>query len=655
MSLHLVIRPDAWSDPQNRPTPSRRSSYLRQQQQQQHSLLRAALEPQTPTAQDTDDDVPRFYRSTSTPSQPRALPQFEPYFTDPDATPTESQQIDADILASGSDLDMDDKPATRELADAYAVLEQTLRVTAPDNWPMLIEALRSACDEYVLMYEAVYNDAQKAQKAGSSSRSTLTWSQSDLLTSVETTLLGWEPVPKPGEVGAATPGSDGEPQYFYQQVSHRGLPYLLRVATTAYDGQRSEVLHTLLERISMLRSMVDKLENIIMLGRLLRGAASIDTSSASTQLSGSAVTGRAAAVEQGGIAASATRLSQAFLEAARSLTLADATAVIIPMFFVGFKVGILLSVMLRGADTTKKYFILGMASVYIAFESYRIVKRRMRVRQRLMPQPPQPPQPNAPPAAEGNENQAATPAPAPMGANVPTAPSHEEAVERQATEEPLRPLPPPQAPPRFRSRTRFSYDWWIDLLAFIGLDAEDAELGLLPAPGTNAAAALAANPNATPAPAHDETHWLERVLISSWVLPFVLFFVTMMPAVEQRRKRAIEERERVIRKWTRLEQERRERAQEVLQRQQEENEKEKEKDSVGIQDQEDAQSHTAHVESGEKLDLQQKRADYADRILRQRRTTEAVDVDDEDHRLAQAVAAGAGDDEDDAMENMNIF
>ncbi|KAJ1018088.1 hypothetical protein NDA16_004957 [Ustilago loliicola] len=613
---------------------------------------------QTPTAQDIDDDVPPFHPSTSTQSQP-GPPQFEPYFTDPDATPTEPQEIDANILGSNSHLNIDDTSTGREMADAYAVLEQTLRITAPDNWPMLTEALRAACDEYVLMYEAVYNEARSAQKAGSTSPPKLSWSQSDLLTSVETTLLGWDPVPTPGEAVATPPISDDETQYFYQQVSHRGLPYLLRVATTTSDCQRSEVLHALLERISTLRAMIDKLENIIMLGRLLRGATSIgvpDASGApaSTQLSGSAAAGRAMALEQGGIIASATRLSQATMEAARSLTFADATAVIIPMFFVGFKVSILLSVMLRGADTVKKYFVLGMASIYVAFESYRIVKRRMRVRQRTLPRPAQPPQPNAAPVAGGDAEQPATPTPAPMGANVPTAPSHEEAVERQATEEPLRPLPPPQAPPRFRSRTRFSYDWWIDHLAFIGLDAEDAELGLLPAPGTNAAAALAANPNATPASAHEETLWLERVLISNWVLPFVLFFVTMMPAVEQRRKQAIEERERVIRKWTRLEHERRERAQELLQRQQEEKEKETASQDRGL-GQANVQSHTANVGSGDNLDLQQKRANYADRILRQRHTTEAVDVDDEDHRLARAVAAGAGDDEDDAMEDMNIF
>ncbi|KAJ1035932.1 hypothetical protein NDA13_000587 [Ustilago tritici] len=658
LSLHLVIRPDAWSDPLNRPTPSRRSSYLRQQQQQQqHSLLRVALGTQAPTAQGNDDDVPPFCPATSAQPQSETPPDFDAYFTDPDVTPTGVEPPEADILGHSSSLDMDHIPTTREAADAYAVLEQTLRVTAPDNWPMLIEALRAACDEYVLKYEAVYNEAQAAQNkaATSASTSALSWSQSSLLTSVETTLLAWDPVRMPGEVAATPPAK--ETQYFYQQVSHRGLPYLLRVATTSLDSQRSETLHTLLDRISTLRAMIDKLENIIMLGRLLRGATLIGTSNsaaplAATLLNGSAATGRAVALEQGGIVIRATQLSQAIFDAFRSLTFADATAVIIPMFFVGLKVGILLSVMLRGADTTKKYFVLGMASIYIAFESYRIVQRRMRVRQRMLPRPPQSPPPHAPPAA-GEENaarQAGAPAPAPMGANVPTAPSHEEAIERQATEEPLRPLPPPQAPPRFRSRTRFSYDWWIDHMAFIGLDAEDAELGLLPAPGTNAAAALAANPNTTSAPAHEEPHWLERLLISSWVLPFVLFLVTTMPAVEQRRKRAIEERERVIRKWTRLEQERRERAQKLLQRQQE-----KKEDQIASQHKVAGRADSAHVGPGDNLDLQQKRADYADRILRQRRTTEAVDLDDEHHRLAQAMAVGAGDDHDDAMEDMNIF
>ncbi len=120
-------------------------------------------------------------------------------------------------------------------------------------------------------------------------------------------------------------------------------------------------------------------------------------------------------------------------------------------------------------------------------------------------------------------------------------------------------------------------------------------------------------------------------------MPVVLFVVTMMPEVEQRRKRAIEERERVIRKWTRLEHERRQRAREILAQQAET----------------DKPPALERVDGGDTL-LQVKRTQYADRIARQRRTTEAVDVDPDDLDARAALAAAAEDDDDD-FEDMNIF
>lgn len=552
--------------------------------------------------------------------------------------------------------------AAQHGADAYTVLEETLRVTAPDNWPLLVEALSEAYDEYVVMYECIYNDARAAQKADATASAVFSSSlttQSELLTSIETSLLGWDPVRLPGQncATAASTNTNKETQYLYQQVSHRGLPYLLRISTTPLAMQRSAALATLLQRITTLGNMVDKLENVIMLGRLIQtqtlnhpSAPGVSGATASTQNSGAAAANeRAAALEQGGVVAGVARISQRVREAFRGITFADITAVIIPMTFMGFKVGILLSVMLRGADKFKWYFILGMTFVYVVFESYRIVQRRMRVRQRMAPRPAAPPAPplqqegQAGPPVEGNAVQpgpggagtdigagaAAAPAPTPLGANVPSAPSNEEAVERQATEDPLRPLPPPQAPPRIRSRTRFSYDWWIEHMAFIGLDVEDAELGLIPAAGTQRRA----------------FNWVESTLISNWLLPILLFTVTMMPAVEQRRKRAIEERERVIRKWTRLEEERRQRVVELQQKQAAE-----ERDATTIGGL--ATSEGPSLKEGE-TELQSKRAEYADRMLRQRTTTEAADMDEEEAvRLARELQR---EEEEGGMEDMNIF
>lgn len=522
----------------------------------------------------------------------------------------------------------------QDVSDAYAVLEEALRVTAPDNWPLLIEALSEACDEYVAMYEHIYSDAHLAQKSGSSRPETRTiqpFAQSRLLTSIETTLLGWEPVPMPHQDHAATTSldADNKSRYIYQQVSHRGLPYLLRISTTPLAVQRSQALATLLHRITTLGNMIDKLENVIMLGTLIQSqplhsstASSVPGAIAPTQLNGAAAAGRALALEQGGVIAGASHFVQSILRSLRGITVADVTAVIMPMAMISFKLGILLSVMLRGADPFKWYFVLGMASIYVVFESYRIVQRRMRARQRMALHPAaaaQLPQHEVQAAAANNNaGPAADAAPrtdgAPMvGANVPSAPLNEQAAERQATEDPFRPLPPPQAPPRLRSRTRFSYDWCIDCVALLGLDAEDVELGLLPASGARTR----------------EASWVERVLNSEWLLPILLFVVTMMPAVEQRRRRAIEERERVIRKWTRLEQERRQRVVELQEKQAAER-----GDAPDSPDSPDSPgalggAATAMLSVAE-VGMQDKRAEYVDRMLRQRRTTEAVDLDDDD-------------------------
>ncbi|CBQ69737.1 conserved hypothetical protein [Sporisorium reilianum SRZ2] len=603
----------------------------------------------------TDDDVPPSFSSTSTHVPSSYRPAFEPYFSEPGLTTARSAlgvpPTDHEEAVSGSSAisSMYDPATGQDGADAYAMLEDILRVTAPDNWPLLVEALKEAYDEYVLIYERIYNAAHAAQKGGASASATHSdgqSTQSELLASVETTLLGWDPVQVPDGSAAASAASSStgnEARYLYQQVSHRGLPYLLRISTTPLTAQRSEALSTLLERITTLGTMVEKLENVIMLGRLIqvqRPASSSPAAGAETaQLNGAAAAGRAMALEQGGIVAGMTRIAQRAVEACREITVADATAVIVPMAFVGFKVGILLSIVLRGEDTLKRYFVLGMASVYVVFESYRIVQRRMRVRQRMAPRvpAPAPPQHHAQQQGDGQAGTGDAGAP-PAGANVPAAPSHEEQVERQATQEPLRPLPPPQAPARIAARTRLSLDWCIDHMAFLGLDAEDAELGLLPAPGAAGTAG---------APARS---WVQRVLTSEWMLPALLFVFTMMPAVEQRRKRAIEERERVIRKWARLEHERRQRVQDMMRAVEE---KTRADHQASVEQSGSAPTMpVAGASAAEDLDLQRKRAEYAERMLRQRRTTEAVDMDDDD-AVARRVARQMQD--DDEMEDMNVF
>ncbi|PWY96979.1 hypothetical protein BCV70DRAFT_167920 [Testicularia cyperi] len=599
------------------------------------------------------------------------MPNFAPYFSDPPLPPLASAETAFGINSSESQDPILDQMMSGEAAEACSRLEQTIRATAPENYPMLIEALTCAYDEYVLAYEDLYKTAFRDQQrdsgesAGPRESCTTSAASRQVLDLIEEPLLGWSPLSL--DI-TQKHGTGTTSKFHYQQVTHQGLPYLLRLSCDSMDLRRSEAMAQILTRLSALRTMIRKLENLQLLGSLIQRPTQY-----STQFGPAPAVAGAGAGAQMFAAGAAAGLPQApprgqlvlvnsieaavraFVSLLSEITMQDLYEVAVPIFFLVFKIAILLHFMIRQAEPIRKYFILGMSATYVAFESWRILRRRLRARRprnvNAIPIPradngpaaPEAVAPDAPaPAGAGAQDAAgrAEGAPTVQGANVPRAPSEEEEVERQVTEDPERAIPPPRAPRRREARSVLTLEYLLEWMAYIDLDAEDAELGMLPPVGSG-------QRQSTPT----------RGGVYGWVwenllLPLLLFLFTMVPEVEQRRKRAIEDRERVIRKYTRLSQERQDKLRELRAQQ-------KQQAAPGATLGETAQeaggtSSSAASPEDSHTSEQKRRDEYANQILRRRGRSAHADIDAEDRDAIQRAMAGVDDNEDDQLD-MNFF
>ncbi len=171
--------------------------------------------------------------------------------------------------------------------------------------------------------------------------------------------------------------------------------------------------------------LIDKLDNIMMLASFEQLSSTVAAGRTSTSVhTGTDSTRTASAPQQRGGAAFAHRVLRNCSDVFRSVTFADASAVIVPMFFVGFKVGILLSVMLRGQIRSRNTLFSVWPRSMLLLKAIVLFQRRVRMRRRTAPQAAAPP---APQAADGNAGgeqapptaTANTAAGAPAGANVP--------------------------------------------------------------------------------------------------------------------------------------------------------------------------------------------------------------------------------------------
>ncbi len=81
----------------------------------------------------------------------------------PTQSPPDITASDGGLLASGSNIDMIARSLTRSelMPMAYWRRRPCYRAR---KLALLVEALSAACDEYVLLYERIYDDSQAAQQ-----------------------------------------------------------------------------------------------------------------------------------------------------------------------------------------------------------------------------------------------------------------------------------------------------------------------------------------------------------------------------------------------------------------------------------------------------------------------------------------------------------
>ncbi|EPQ27998.1 uncharacterized protein PFL1_04325 [Pseudozyma flocculosa PF-1] len=643
VSVHLVIRPDAWLDPKNRPTPSRRSSYLRQVPLASPLLTPGLRDISSSYFTTLPTSSPLQSQRTSPRAQPTPLPEDRPVPSgshssvstastrSSGATPvhapstTRPGRLSRQSSRSGDGADMHGfgggmwwntavadfaLPARMTTAssmppasDDHDKFRQILMATAPANYPLLVDSATLLHDVYLERYRRLYRASQKGQLSGEAPVSALAGDgdgeESDddnadededvlsLAQSVEDELFGWEPIDMPAlDRRPDVPGGK-ELEYLYHEVQCNGLPYLLQLAVTPSDRQRSAAMSQLLGRMERLASTIKLLNSLTMHASLLAGAADVApfAPSAMSPASGTALSpdlhaqlparaavaaaappplggadpqnpqprGRAAAAQLVPVAWRSTFAGLA------ELTWNEIFSMTVPLFFLGLKLGIFLYVFGRGASDMKRFAMMAAASIYVVWEAVKL------------------------------------------------------------TNDPLAPLPPVHAPRRYTTSepSLLSVEHWLERIAYIGMESEDEDLGLLP-------------PLGSPRPAA-RTRRRGRVF-HHVVVPLVLFFATLVPDIEMKRRRAIEEREDVVRDAVSKAEERIERIR-AMQRD----------DAAQAQAQAQAQG-----EEGRDKVLKE----YSDRILARRRGgTAAAGMDGRD---AEALRAAVRADEDDEGE-MQFF
>ncbi|PWN47790.1 hypothetical protein IE53DRAFT_390059 [Violaceomyces palustris] len=317
VSLHLVIRPDAWSQPSAAPLSSAASTSF----QRSNST----------SIQSNSNHHPPFrsfnsYTNTPYPNTPSLTPTFRdhlagsPYFglpplgsgTPVTATPSVNlygnsswgNQINSvldsllkkDPAASARDPAMTSPMAppfssqqasdpwlrhlpTPEAISAYHNLHRFIETLQPQEYMLLWHTLKSAQEEYFDRYERLYNQslaelnpkssakipAEANLPASDDTSHAIKQLASQAVEAVEREIVKWGALPhfemegghRQGEAETAE-CDEQDLTHHYQQVNYEGLPYILKLSSTPADRARSEVISSLLFRIHTLDDMLKK-------------------------------------------------------------------------------------------------------------------------------------------------------------------------------------------------------------------------------------------------------------------------------------------------------------------------------------------------------------------------------------------------------------
>lgn len=227
------------------------------------------------------------------------------------------------------------------------------------------------------------------------------------------------------------------------------------------------------------------------------------------------------------------------------INLESVIAMVIPLFLLSLKLGFLLWIFGRHASTNKRIAMGVMALLYIIWEGWTLARtprpRRVRVAGVRAAAAPvvDPPIPVAnidrvdPALPEGLRQRNA------------------QALAAADAQNPVNPVPvvPVVAPPARTPRpptSRLTPKYWINYIAAIGLAAEARELGLIPRSIAGRPVVNPPQPIRNPNDRIGLAREARARAMRTAMVGVVLFFGTLLPEVEKKRRRALEKRERLL-------------------------------------------------------------------------------------------------------------
>ncbi len=230
------------------------------------------------------------------------------------------------------------------------------------------------------------------------------------------------------------------------------------------------------------------------------------------------------------------------------------------LLMLALKVGIMLWVFVKDMRGMKQYAMLVAAGLWYIYQGVELYKRqRRRLGRRDAAQQPRQAQQNQQQAAQQAQGDEAGPGGPPGLQRSETQQQREADAQAQAD---AQPSVAPLAPRRYTTESAWALNWWIEHLAYFGMEEEDVEIGLR-VPGR------APLPRARAADGGQG--WLDfspRKIGKATVTALVVFLVCVIPEVEVRRRSAVIDREDLVKRLAKTEHERRQRMRAAQQQQQ---------------------------------------------------------------------------------------
>jgi hypothetical protein len=389
----------------------------------------------------------------------------------------------------------------------------------PSNYSSFRSLLTWSYYQHVDMYEQMWKEmyGQWSKEAGISEQDNtrsveelakeMSCSEEEIISAVklvESEALQWPSLAAELEQSSKA----DESAMTYKSVTLQGLPYLLQVKR----DPRSGPLAVLLGRIRKLQDLVHRMDKLISYQTLFEQASNTSALQAdmrsrqSAMLAAATAAGNAAGIPGG--AAAAPNAPRARVYRVRlEFNAYNILNVAVPAFLLSFKVTLLVYVFTRGASTFKTCLIAGAGAAFVLLEAWKTAQRQNRNRAQAA-------QPANPATRQGDTSAA-------------------DAGREQAAEEDGFDSLRPRAPIRRRALSPLAIDYWIESLAYIGLESEERQFGWHPLP--------------TAASRPQQRSYLAKIFQDQILLPLLLMFVTLIPEIEQKRRRAIDQRDDLIR------------------------------------------------------------------------------------------------------------